>query len=144
MSEQSFSVALRIRHPSLDPEFITQELSIEPDYSWKAGDIRPTAIGVSTEGRYPETYWIGRIRFDPPRAVPATLEGTVMLAAVLLKSRKTLWQKIQSDGGRAELLATVVSADSTNVELSSDLMSLLSGLGLSISFEPEPGHMAVA
>ena len=40
MSEYEFALALRIRHPSIEPAQITEALGIGPQHAWKAGDAR--------------------------------------------------------------------------------------------------------
>jgi hypothetical protein len=143
MSQEMFSVALRIRHPGLDPDEITRELGLIPEHSWKAGDIRPEARGGSSQNRYVESYWIAPVRFSAGLAMPETPEGTIALAATLLKRRKDFWQRLHSGGGRAELLVSL-SGYAANLELSSETLSLLNGIGLSISFEAENLEAAVA
>ena len=52
-----YSVTLMIKHPRLDPARISQELGIDPDHSWAAGEDRRTPAGSPLPGKYPTSYW---------------------------------------------------------------------------------------
>ena len=49
---------LRIKHPSMDPEFITQEIEITPEHATCAGEV-VTASGVRR--LHSETYWLAAL-----------------------------------------------------------------------------------
>lgn len=133
MNEETIDVYLRIRHPSLDPDEITKELGLIPEHQWKAGDVRPAAGGLIAPRYYAESYWIAPVRFPSALEKRPNLEGKLVLAAALLKSRKTLWERVIEGGGRADLLVTLHGDSAANIDLESETMSLLSGIGLSIS-----------
>jgi hypothetical protein len=54
-------LSLRIRHPSIDPGEISASLGLEPEYSFKAGDLRKAAAPGRTAGRHPQTYWLAPV-----------------------------------------------------------------------------------
>src|SRR5712675_1850162 len=60
-SHYHFRVSLRVRHPSVAPEKITEALGIEPKHSWKAGEPRQTPIGRLLTGSNHDTYWTADI-----------------------------------------------------------------------------------
>lgn len=148
MSQETFSVVLRIRHPSLDPDEISRALGLTAEHSWKAGELRPEERAGSS-GRYAESCWISTIRFPagyalpPGFAQPETPEGAIALAAAMLKRRKDFWRRLCTGGGRAKLLVSL-SGYAANLDLSAETLSLLNGIGLSISFEAEYVGAAVA
>ena len=133
MDEANIEVYLRVRHPSLDPADITLALGLDPEHHWKAGDARPAAGDTFATGRYAESYWFGRVQVPSQLEGPQSLEGMLVLAAALLKSRKLLWKRISEEGGRAELLVSLQSEGPASIDLTSEAMSLLNGIGLSIS-----------
>jgi hypothetical protein len=53
-----YEVSLMIKHPSLDPARISQELGLVPEHSWVAGAPRRTPAGTSLPGTYPNSYWV--------------------------------------------------------------------------------------
>lgn len=57
MQDFSFVVALRIWHPSIDPEIITKQLGLSPSHQSKAGAPRITPKGRALGGVYTESYW---------------------------------------------------------------------------------------
>jgi len=61
MSDYSYSISLRVTHPSIDPDAITQELGIEPSRKWKVGEKRTTPTGTLLEGNRKESYWVAEM-----------------------------------------------------------------------------------
>ena len=53
-----YSVALRIRHPDMDPQDVTAALGIEPKHAWRAGEARRTPVGTPLTGVYRDTYLV--------------------------------------------------------------------------------------
>jgi Domain of unknown function (DUF4279) len=59
-----FRISLRVRHPSIAPEKITEALGIEPKRSWKAGEPRQTPKGTALTGSNRDTYWTAECAAD--------------------------------------------------------------------------------
>jgi hypothetical protein len=133
MNPDDFTVSLRIRHPSIDPDEITRTLGIQPQHSWKAGDTRRAAQGQRLEGNYRESYWIGEFReLDAGlRGVVAT-EAVLLQAVVLLRRSQPFLSRLQADGGTVELFVEVVGSSEFTLGLSPQLLSLLSRSGLAV------------
>jgi len=141
---QEFNVMLIIRHPHVDPDLLTRELGLEPEYSWRAGDSRAAEAGSASRGTYRETYWATRIYpyvesclVPPSLAVdaPMPLESVLAIAASILKRRQELWERLKREGATAEFLIAVASCDRVDLKLPADLLAILGGLGLSVSFQ---------
>jgi len=49
-----FSIEIAFKHPTSDPQSITELLSIQPMYCWRAGDRFANIVK-------PSTYWYGRL-----------------------------------------------------------------------------------
>ena len=59
--QHPFAVSLRLRHPSIDPQEITDALGLVPSRSWRAGDHRTTPAGELLGGINDHTYWVARL-----------------------------------------------------------------------------------
>jgi|GEM_PF-808959 len=57
MQLYSYILDLRIWHPKLDPDPISQNLGIKPHIAHRVGDARRTPQGTLREGFYKESYW---------------------------------------------------------------------------------------
>src|SRR6185312_5049318 len=76
MSEYEFTVSLRIRHPTIDPDTITAALGIQPQHCWRAGEPRCDPAGAELGGTYRDSYWMGRLMDDPQLSSgSASVEG---------------------------------------------------------------------
>jgi hypothetical protein len=99
-SHYHFRISLRVRHPSVAPEKITETIGIEPKRSWKAGELRQTPTGTPLTGSNRDTYWsaqiaAGRWPSDVNQAIHDTLRR-------LIRYRSFLHQ-VRAEGGMVEL-----------------------------------------
>src|SRR5690242_6348573 len=53
----SYSMSVRVRHPTLDLNVLTDKLRLEPAHSWKAGDPRRSQSGAPLGGQHRDSYW---------------------------------------------------------------------------------------
>ena len=63
-SHYHFRISLRVRHPYIAPEEITEALGIDPKRSWKAGEPRSTPKGTALAGSNRDTYWTAEVAAD--------------------------------------------------------------------------------
>ena len=56
---EPFQLSLRIRHPSIDPDELSREFSIEAAHCFRAGDPRLSRSGIASV--HPESYWLGAL-----------------------------------------------------------------------------------
>lgn len=56
-SAAPFQLSLHVRHPSVDPQEISRELSLEAVESFRAGEPRHSRSGVAATAVHGETYW---------------------------------------------------------------------------------------
>lgn len=151
-----FQLSLRIRHPSMDPADISKELRIEPEYSFRAGQPRPSKSGVAMAAVHTESYWLaplnpaswfGNPSFAEPlnlsvtqehidAAIARNLTGALSLYALRLnKAHAALLHTIRSEGGEISLLVTL-SPDAVNNFSLPPLVSRVFGeLGITLEFE---------
>ena len=139
MSEYEFTVSLRLRHPAIDPLSITQQLGIEPQHTWKAGDPRRDPAGGALVGVYHESYWMGRL-MDEPQLSSARLsvESVLLEKLTHLRRSQDFLEQLHAEGGIAELQVSLYAREAFRLELSGESLGLLGRLGLSVALEVHP------
>ena len=161
MGPQDFSIALRVRHPSIDPAEVTSRLGIEPQHAWRVGEPRRVDDDDAGSAVHRETYWVGLL--PPPRLVgpalapwlePATAERLRDAANVpqaslyftLLKMKRSagFWREFAEQGGTVECLLQVHKADRFQLDLSQALLLALVDLRITLSIEVEGALRAAA
>jgi len=161
MGPQEFSIALRVRHPSIDPAEVTSRLGIEPQHAWRAGEPRRIDDDGAGSAVHRETYWVGLL--PPPRLAgptvaswlePATAERLRAAANVpqaslyftLLKMKRSagFWREFAEQGGTVECLLQVHKADRFELDLSQALLLALVDLRITLSIEVEGALRAAA
>jgi hypothetical protein len=151
-----FQLSLRIRHPSMDPAYISKELGIEPEHAFRAGQPRQSKSGLSIAAVHTESYWLaplspaswfGNPSFAEPlklaitqehidAAIARNLTGALALYAVRLnKSQGALLQRIRSEGGDISLLVTLSPAAVSSFSLAPEISRLFGELGITLEFE---------
>jgi len=163
MSPHEFSIALRIRHPSIDPTAITRKLGVAPQHAWRAGEPRTIEEGEVGSAFYRETYWVGLL---PPRPwtptigpfVPATSARVVEAARnvathpqvalyfTLLQMKRAagFWREFAEQGGTIDCLVQVHRAERFQLDLSQALLVALVELKITLSIEVDAGLRAAA
>ena len=145
MNASDFSVALRIRHPSIDPEELTRQLGFAPQHSWKAGDPRRSASGEIARGVYRETYWVGLLPIMPlPPVNDQQPQTSIFFALLKMKRAGAFWKRVADEGGTIECLIEIHSGESFALDLSQALLSLLVHLRIALSVEAHSAMRAVA
>jgi hypothetical protein len=145
MNASDFSIALRIRHPSIDPGELSRQLGFEPQHSWKAGEPRRSASGERAEGVYRETYWVGLLPAMPlPLSETQQPQTSIFFALLKMKRAAGFWTRIADEGGTVECLIEVHNGASFSLDLSQALLSLLVHLRIALSVEAHPAVRAAA
>ena len=160
MYPHEFSIALRIRHPSIDPAEITQRLGIDPQHAWRAGEPREIDAGDVGSSLHRETYWVGLLPHRPMlgpvlgthtvRVAELVREATshpqVALYFTLLKMKRTtgFWREFAEQGGTIECLLQVHKTERFQLDLSQALLLALVELKITLSIEIDGGLRAAA
>ena len=166
MSTCGFSVALRLRHPHIDPAELTRHLGIEPQHAWRAGEQRRLESGEPGQGFYRETYWVGLLpniplalgemvgtRRGPLSARSAermaelvTLTPQTDLFFTLLKMKRSaaFWKAFGDEGGTIECLLQIHAPERFNFEMSQALLTLLVAMRVTLSIEVDSAQRAAA
>jgi Domain of unknown function (DUF4279) len=145
MTVHEYSIALRIRHPSIAPDELSRAIGFEPQHSWRRGEPRRSASGETLSGVYRETYWVGFVPTLAPNA-PNAFDPQAILLFTLLKMKRagTFWRDLVEQGGTVECLIEIVSGDSFTLDLSPALLSLLVQLRIGLTIGADPVRRAVA
>lgn len=139
MAVEEFTIALRVRHPSIEPAEITRTLGLEPRHSWKAGEQRRSPAGKPLGGTYRESCWMGVLAQNPGHSSDNVNIETALLQtlAQLRRSRQFLAQ-LKGEGGEAEIHMSIFGHDNFRLELSAEALAHLGRLGLAIAIDVEP------
>lgn len=139
MSEYEFTIFLRIRHPTIDPETITAALGIQPQHTWRAGQPRSDSADPELGGAYRDSYWIGRLMDDPQLSSESvSVEGITVKTLTHLRRAQSFLEQLNAEGGVAELLVSLYARDSFRLELPSDFLTLLGRLHLAVVLDVHP------
>jgi len=164
MSPHDFSIALRVRHPSVDPAELTRRLGIVPQHAWRAGEPRRIDAGEVGSPMHRETYWLGLLPGRPvgptfgaahgPRAaliaevakIAATHPLQIALYFTLLKMKRAarFWREFVEQGGTVECLLQVHETDRFQLDLSPALLLALVELKITLSIDVDGALRAVA
>lgn len=152
---ESFRLALRVRHPSMDPADISRALGIVPEHAFKAGDPRPSRHELTEAAVHSQSYWLGVLDTagrGPDFLFPedrrsqifqrqlAKARGTLSWAlslgcARLFKMHERFLRRVRSEGGDIALLVTIFSTEIGSFTLPSETSRFLGELGIVLEFE---------
>ena len=139
MNAYEYTIAVRVKHPSIDPTVVTDALRIEPQHSWKAGVSRRTPTGELLEGTYRESYWTGQVlETERLSSDEMPLEDALNRSAARLQRAEEFLSKLIDDGGSIELFVGIFGAGTFGVELPAALLARLGGLGVAVSLDVYP------
>ena len=146
-----FSISLQIKHPSIDPEIITQKLGVTPDHSWACGE--PKRSGVASQGVRRNSFWCATL---PPPAMNAEfvdllresaklqraiehasqdLATALNVRLLLLRRHRDFIQGLIDDGGELSFVVELQSADLAGFKMDSSLTRQLGALGATLEFQ---------
>jgi hypothetical protein len=134
-SAYTYSVSLRVRHPTLDPAILTDTLKLDPAHSWKAGDPRQSQTGAAASGQYRDSYWSAPL---PGQMVGgATLSLEIFLGQQLLQlgRHRDFFSSLQAEGGEISLLVEIAPIANTVLTLSSTVSRRLADLNIEVEFQ---------
>jgi len=153
---RAFQLSMRIRHPSMDPAFISKELRIEPEHSFLAGDPRRSQSGAASAAVHTESYWLAALEpaawlGDTPLAIPEFLAvsqqqmnaavtkslgwALSLYAARFAKAHAEFLRRIRSDGGQVSLLVALTPDVVSSFNLSPEVSRIFGELGITLEFE---------
>ena len=139
MQSYSFSVALRIWHPSVDPEVISRNLGLKAKFSAQAGAERTTLRGRKLSGTHAESYW----HSDPFEhgeyaSIDDVAEDVLAQVVELLAPKRAFLLLLREQGARLHLQVASFSHRNYAIELSPSFLAACAELGLSIVHDVYP------
>jgi hypothetical protein len=146
-----FQLSLRVRHPSIDPAAISRELQLEPEHSFRAGDLRDSTRSAAVTPAHVESYWLATL--DPasllagtalaPRigpeihaiALTAVDSALTILITSVLRRHAEFFRRIESEGGEVRLIVALSARKTRGFTLTPHLSKALSELRIPVDFE---------
>jgi hypothetical protein len=139
MQRYSYSLAVRIWHPSLNPEEITRELGITPHRTCLAGDRRKTPKGQLLDGAYQESYWsadaFSRGEYS---STDDLAEDALDEVLQFLAPHRSFLQRLRSEGARLHLQVSSFSGRNYAFEFPPGFLAKCVDLGLSFVHDVYP------
>jgi len=154
--DAAFALALRIRHPSLDPAALSQELGMEPTHSFRAGQPRASRSDPVAASVHAESYWLGAMDrsawlSDTWLSGSGPLESAVkrrgrsawkslgsalvMATRSLVLRHAPLFKRIRDEGGQVSLLVSLSPLAVGSFSVPPEVSRILGDLGITVEFE---------
>jgi hypothetical protein len=131
-SHYHFRISLRVRHPGIGPEKITEALGIEPRHSWKAGEPRKTPTGAPLTGSNRDTYWMAEIAAGRwPTKVNEAIHDTLRK----LVPYRSFLHHVRAEGGTVELFIGWFFENQSGDVLTHQCLALAGDLQIDLSFD---------
>lgn len=152
----AFELSLRIRHPSVDPADLSDQLRMKPKHSFRAGEPRRSRREPASTSVHGESYWLGTL---DPAAWPAEnwisgfanvalarkeLSSTVsrslgwalsLCARRFQRAHAALFERIRLEGGRVSLLVALSPVAVESFSLTPEVSRIFGELGITLEFE---------
>ena len=131
----SYSVSLRVRHPTLDLSVLTDKLRLEPAHSWTAGEPRRSQAGAPLGGNHRDSYWSAPLpaQMDGHNSMP--LELFFSQQVLQLGRHRDFLSKLQSGGGEVSLLVEIAPVANASLTFSSATARKLADLNIEVEFQ---------
>jgi hypothetical protein len=143
MNDFDYTLALRVRHPSIDPRELTAELGFAPQHSWRAGE-RKHKTADEPEATYRETYWYGRLPSQRELIPYLPLESALMLGLLQMTRAEAFWRRILAEGGTVRFIVEIYGCDDFTLDLSPMTLAMLARSRAAISVDIHTELRAVA
>lgn len=133
MPAVSYTMSLRITHPSMKYQVISESLSLKPRIASNVGEVRENPTGRILGGLYKTTFCTFELI---ERNAGFFTDGVSQVVPFLTKHRDFL-NSIYETGGRTELYVGVFvdDADTTGFTMEVDMMNTLADLRVQLSAE---------
>ncbi len=131
MYPHRYKVSIRVWHPKMDAEEISNRLGLVASRMWTAGSQRKTPTGTPLDGVYTESYC--SFRLEPPDKVG--LVDFLKSFSEGLYRRKDFFEEIRSTGGRLEYFIGLFFEVNSGVVFDFDLHSKLAELKIDLSLD---------
>lgn len=131
----SYSMSLRVRHPSLDPALLTETLHLEPLHSWRAGEPRRSVTGTALGGDHRESYWAAPLPGQAVGSADFPLEMFLAQQLVQLNRHREFLSRLQNENAQISLLIEFTPVENTVLTLSPNVSRKLADLNIEVEFQ---------
>jgi hypothetical protein len=131
MNPFKYDVSLRVRHPRMADEEISNALRMEARHHWTVGTPRKTPKGTPLKGTYDSTYCSFRLE----HADDTKLSDFLAKCTASLMPHKQFLERICSTGGSIEYFVGWYSGSNSGAVLKSELLRDLAALRIDLSLD---------
>jgi|HubBroStandDraft_4_1064222.scaffolds.fasta_scaffold319499_2 hypothetical protein len=131
--QPAFLISLRIRHPSIDPRAISQELSIDAEHAFMAGEPRESASGIASASVHAESCWLATL--NPSAWLTRNLSNSIALCTTHLAARSEFLQKLHREGAQMVMRVALSPLAMEDFSLSPQTTGALGKLGITVEFD---------
>lgn len=129
-----FKIALRIFHPSINPDQITQKLSLRPSHTYMAGSARNTPKGNPLPGTNKNSMWFFEIG-EKSEGESGTLSDMIREMNEKLWPARDFFCGLQDSGGKIEYFIGWFSGLNSGETLDWALLQKCSDLRIDLSLD---------
>jgi hypothetical protein len=147
----SFTISLHIKHPTIDPELITQTLGMTPDHAWACGE--PKRSASASQGVRRNSFWCTTLLPAPAGAgfadlvkESAKLQRAVEMAnrdfgaalgvrLLLLRRHQEFIQRLVEEGGELSLVVELQISELSGFKMDPTLTRQLGAMGVTLEFQ---------
>jgi len=138
MCPYQYVISLRIWHPTLPKEQISNKVGRNAKYGWTAGDPRLSPKGNPIGGLRKSSYWTSELTSGTIISDPVEVEQALSGFIDDLAPLSVFFNGVHADNGKVELFVGLFSEGNIVVDLDSSLMGKLAQAGLSICLDYYP------
>ena len=132
--DRRFNVVLLIRHPDIDPEQISRELSIEPYSAFKNGDVRTLPNGNVLPGLATQSSWNHVYRYSGGHELDEAVECVIRL----LEDHRAFILRLFLQGGSCQVYLQLPGDVNVGAALPWQLLDRMSNLRVELGLEVFP------
>lgn len=129
-----FKVSLRLRHPKMNPDVISSELSLSSQFMYMARQRRKTPKGNLLSGFNKDSYWTCEMEYARGEGLADGLRASLSK----LEKKSSFLKKFRATGGHAEFFIGWFVNSNCGEVLDSDLLRRLADLKIDLSFDVYP------
>jgi hypothetical protein len=138
MVPYQYVISLRIWHPTIPHEEISRVVGRNPKRCWTVGTPRFSPKGTPLGGLRDTTYWSAPLTSETTLSEPIEVEKAIATWIDELTMLSAFFNKIRSDGGKAEFFVGLFSERNIEIDFEPSLMGKLAQTSLSIFLDYYP------
>ena len=159
MTAPAYCLSLRIRHPSINPQELSQAFALQPLHAFRAGDLRADRQG-SGSTRHAASYWL--VDLVPGLSTALAFESSLpeaigvssvarqrlgdmamgnpglalsLIVTQVLKTRAELLTRLVAEGGDVTLLVELSTQTLQGFSLAPPVLRALADLAVTVNVE---------